>query len=184
LTKLQKVVIAYGMQHEAHICRRNKCREKGCCKDNYKKYLSISGGRLTKERILLLDMMCNYGSHFTPEELRKALADQGYSMAITTIYRNLPSLEDTGIIRRTTFAEESERGASTFEHIWCRPHHDHLLCQRCGRKIEFQYEAIEVLQEEVARKYGFNLVTHHMELVGLCPECQTDEPESITKDSN
>ena len=164
------------MQYEAHICQRKECREAGCCKVNYKNYLSLSSGRLTKERVILLDVICNIDFHFTPEDLQTALAEQGCTMALTTIYRNLPSLENAGIIRRTTFVEEQERGASTYEHIWGKPHHDHLLCQTCGQKIEFQYDAIEVLQEEVARKHGFTLLRHHMELVGLCPQCQENAP--------
>ena len=137
--------------------------------------LRVTGGRLTKERRLLMQTICEYGVHFTPEKLQLFLAERGHSMAMTTIYRNLPALESAGIICRTTFQEEQNQGAATYEHVWGRPHHDHLLCQSCGQRVEFHYEAIEVLQREVARKNGFKLVKHHMELVGLCPECQTDE---------
>jgi len=92
-------------------------------------------------------------------------------MAITTIYRNLPALEKAGIIRRTTISEEEANKAATYEHVWGRPHHDHLVCSQCGNKVEFNYEALEVLQNEVARKYGYKLISHHLELVGLCPAC-------------
>ncbi len=134
-----------------------------------------SGGRLTKERVLLLQVSCAIGSHFTPEGIQKSLAARGAKMAMTTIYRNLPALERAGIIQRTTFKEEDKNGASTYEHIWRRPHHDHLVCQACGKKIEFQYDALEVLQEEVARKHGFRLTSHHLELVGVCPDCERAE---------
>lgn len=120
---------------------------------------------------MLLQVSCELASHFTPERIQQTLASRGSHMAMTTIYRNLPALEEAGIIRRTTFREEESNGASTYEHVWGRPHHDHLLCQGCGKKIEFQYDALEVLQDEVARKHGFRLVYHHLELVGLCPEC-------------
>ena len=116
--------------------------------------------------------MCNYKAHFTPEDIRKSLAKMGIPMAMTTIYRNLPALENAGIIQRTTFQEEQSKGAATYEHVWGRPHHDHLVCQICGKKVEFQYEAIEVLQQQVAKQHGFKLLFHHMELVGLCPACK------------
>jgi Fur family ferric uptake transcriptional regulator len=116
--------------------------------------------------------------HFTPESIQETLASRGVRMAMTTIYRNLPVLERAGIIQRTTFSEEDKNEAATYEHVWGRPHHDHLLCQGCGKKVEFQYEALEVLQGEVARKHGFRLLHHHLELVGLCPDCDAKATDS------
>lgn len=159
------------MQLESKLECMDHCENAACCKDKLQKYINIEGGRLTKERIALMQAMCNYKEHFTPEELGKSLAENGNPMAMTTIYRNLPAFESAGIIQRTTFQEEQHKGAATYEHVWGKPHHDHLLCQACGLKVEFQYEAIEVLQEQVAQKHGFKLLTHHMELIGLCSEC-------------
>jgi len=153
-------------------CHKN-CASGQCCTDRLAYFLGLEGGRLTKERELLLQLSCDCSSHFTPEDLQKALAARGSRMAMTTIYRNLPALEKAGIIRRTTFREADANGAATYEHVWGRPHHDHLLCQGCGKKVEFQYDALEVLQDEVARKYGFKLAYHHLELVGLCSDCES-----------
>jgi Fur family ferric uptake transcriptional regulator len=50
-------------------------------------------------------------------------------------------------------------------------HHDHLVCRSCGRVVEFEYEAIEVLQREVAARHGFTLEGHHLQLVGRCADC-------------
>jgi Fur family ferric uptake transcriptional regulator len=143
----------------------------GCCTDRLVQFVSEKGGRLTKERALLLQVSCELGTHFTPESIQRTLTARGSRMAMTTIYRNLPALEKAGIIRRTTFREEENNGAATYEHVWGRPHHDHLLCQACGKRIEFQYDALEVLQDLVARKHGFRLVGHHLELIGLCSDC-------------
>lgn len=164
------------MQQETHTCQREQCRDIECCEVKMREQLRNVDGRLTRERLAVLQAICDYGVHFTPEQLQKFLSDRGQPVAMTTIYRNLPALESAGIIRRTTFQEEQGLGASTYEHVWGRPHHDHLICGACGRKVEFHYDAIEVLQREVARKYGFELVKHHMELVGLCPECRTEDP--------
>ena len=54
-------------------------------------------------------------------------------------------------------------------------HHDHLVCSRCGKKVEFSYQAIEILQEAVAREHGFTLESHHFELIGICPDCLNDK---------
>jgi Fur family ferric uptake transcriptional regulator len=164
------------MQQTAPLtCRRKTCRKPDICADRLASFLSQEGGRFTRERSLLLQVSCEAGAHFTPDILQKALLTRGVKMAMTTIYRNLPALERAGIIRRTTFGEEDRNGAATYEHVWGRPHHDHLMCQACGKRIEFEYEALEVLQEEVARKHGFRLTSHHLELVGICPDCEKKE---------
>jgi Fur family ferric uptake transcriptional regulator len=163
------------MQQEFKPACHKDCQQAGCCTDRLSLFLGKEGGRLTKERSLLLHVSCELAAHFTPEGIQQTLAKQGSRMAMTTIYRNLPALEKAGIIRRTTFREEDNNGAATYEHVWGRPHHDHLLCQSCGKRVEFQYDALEVLQDEVARKHGFRLEYHHLELVGLCPDCDRQD---------
>jgi Fur family ferric uptake transcriptional regulator len=167
-------------QQTALSCRKN-CGKSGYCREILGNYLEQSGGRWTHERALLLQISCELKTHFTTEHIQHKLARRGFRMAMTTIYRNLPALEKAGIIRRTTFSEEEANGAATYEHIWGRPHHDHLLCQRCGKKTEFTYDAIEVLQDEVARKHGYKLLHHHLELIGICPVCLASEKGSGEK---
>ncbi len=116
--------------------------------------------------------VCDYQGHFTPEALERHLADRGKAIALTTIYRNLPVLEQAGIIRRTSLFEEQESNGATYEHVWGRKHHDHLICAGCGRLVEFQYPALEVLQEAAAKEHGFSLFSHHLELIGYCSDCQ------------
>ena len=166
-------------QSHRDICERG-CHSNRHCVDELQAFIAKGGGRLTRERLLLMQAMCTYGEHFTPDDLHHYLASQGHDMALTTIYRNLPALEGAGLISRTTFQEEQNRRAATYEVIWGRPHHDHLLCQTCGCKVEFRYDAIEVLQEEVARRHGFRLLAHHMELIGTCEQCSDSESSTGT----
>jgi Fur family ferric uptake transcriptional regulator len=109
--------------------------------------------------------------HFLPEDLARTLESRGYRVSLTTVYRNMPLLVEAGIVRRTCI---SEGGAIRYERVLGSEHHDHLICSRCGLKIEFTYPAIDVLQEEVARSHGFELERHHLELIGLCPDCRRD----------
>jgi len=127
----------------------------------------MRGGRLTNERKALLRFICDIDGHFKPETLVKMLGDQGYSVSLTTVYRNLSLLVQAGIIRRA----DVEDGGARYEHIWGHAHHDHLVCSRCGKRVEFSYPAIDVLQEAVAREHGFVLERHSLELVGVCPDC-------------
>ncbi len=113
--------------------------------------------------------------HFHADHLLKLLKDQGYALSLVTIYRNLALLIEAGIIRRAVVQEDTRSGGAWYEHTWGHEHHDHLVCSRCGTKREFVYPAIEVLQEAVAREHGFTLERHHLELVGICPECRGRE---------
>lgn len=180
---MRPYAIATNMQQEVDQACSQSCRDNGYCREILVQYLEKEGGRLTNERVLLLKVSCELGSHFTTEVIQRKLAERGSRMAMTTIYRNLPALEKAGIIRRTTLSEEEMNGAATYEHVWGRPHHDHLLCQACGKKIEFTYDALEVLQQAVASKHGYTLVSHNLELVGLCPECTGSRDHESDKGS-
>lgn len=130
------------------------------------------GGRWTKERETLLQIICNNNDHFSVDDVVIKLKKLGFAVADTTVYRNLALLVQAGIIRRACLQEESSGGAK-YELILGKSHHDHLVCSRCGSRIDFFYPAIDILQNAVAEQYGFFLERHHLELVGVCPKCQT-----------
>ena len=142
--------------------------EKGLV-DLFRVVVRESGGRITRSRLAILEAICDMAGHFLPEDLARKLAERGEPVSLTTLYRNIPLLVEAGIIRETCISEG--RGLR-YELAVGSAHHDHLICSRCGRKIEFSYPAIDVLQEEVARSHGFVLERHHLELIGVCPECQ------------
>lgn len=136
----------------------------------FRKVIGETGGRLTSTRLAILEAVCDMTGHFIPEDLAHALERRGRQVSLTTLYRNMPLLVEAGIVDQTCI---SEGGPVRYERT-VGQHHDHLICSRCGRKIEFSYPAIDVLQEEVARSHGFVLERHHLELIGVCPDCQTD----------
>jgi Fur family transcriptional regulator, ferric uptake regulator len=172
LTKLFEIIIENNMRHEITRPECSHCSVHGFCFDKFESVLRNNQGRLTKERLVLLETVCNMKGHFHADHLLKLLKDLGYNHSLVTIYRNLALLIEAGIIRRAVVQEDTRSGGAWYEHIWGREHHDHLVCSRCGRKVEFSYPAIEVLQEAVASEHGFTLERHHLELVGICPECR------------
>jgi len=133
-------------------------------------HLASRGMRRTGEREAILDVVLGLGEHFTPEDVARKLRGRGSRLSVVTVYRNLPVLCEAGILRRTCLSA----GETKYELIWGHEHHDHLICCVCHDVVEFQYEAIEVLQEAVAARHGFALTSHHLELVGICPACQAE----------
>ena len=134
--------------------------------------LRSSGVRLTSVRERILQIICTFEGHFRAEDLAARLRRTGTPVSLVTVYRNLPLLERTGVIRRTCITG----GAASYERTWQSRHHDHLICTRCGKVVEFEYRAIDVLQEVAAAEHGFQLTSHHLELLGLCPACRAKEP--------
>ena len=108
--------------------------------------------------------------HFTVDELVAQLSEGGLRDApLATVYRVLPVLVDAGLLQMTLVsAGEGARYERAFE----REHHHHLICTKCGTIVEFHFEAIEVLQKDVAERFGFDLTGHIHELLGLCKNCR------------
>lgn len=105
--------------------------------------------------------------HFDADELAADVRSQGVSKA--TVYRALPLLLEAGILQPAMLSGQRRR----YETALGVEHHDHLICSDCGEVVEFQFEAFEVLQHEVASKYGYRLMAHCHELVGICSACQS-----------
>lgn len=150
-----------------------------CCLERFRAVLRVRGGRLTREREALVQAVCDQQDHFQPEQVEQLLTHRGYRVSLSTIYRNLPLLVEAGIIRRACLEEEKGGGGTRYEHVWGREHHDHLVCSHCGKRVEFSYPAIDILQNEVARQHGYRLQRHHLELIGICPNCQDALPQDI-----
>ncbi|HVK71260.1 MAG TPA: transcriptional repressor [Polyangium sp.] len=110
-----------------------------------------------------------YDGHFTVEDLVKTLRETGTVEAHpATVYRIVPLLVEAGLLQETLVsAGEGHRYERAFE----REHHDHLICTSCGKVVEFEFEAIEVLQRNIAERFGFYLTGHVHELFGLCSKC-------------
>ena len=125
------------------------------------------GVRLTEQRKVIAKVMSDskikYGSKDHPDvdELHKRVSLIDKKISIATVYRTVKLLEETGIIERHDFKEGKSRyEPSTDEH------HDHLIDINSGEIVEFVDKDIEELQNRVAKKLGYKLVDHKLELYG------------------
>ena len=130
--------------------------------DRIEKACAEKGLRMTEQRRIIARVVAEAYDHPDAEELyRRAIAVDPH-ISIATVYRTVKLFEDAGIIERHDFRE----GRARYEQI-PDSHHDHLINLRTGQVIEFQSEAIEKLQAEVARKLGYKLVDHRLELYAV-----------------
>jgi len=133
----------------------------------FRKYLRERGLKNTRERQAVLAAAISIGEHFQAEQLLFFMHNQGRRVAKATLYRTLPLLVDCGILSRERFGDEQFHYERTFR----REPHDHMLCERCGRIVEFDSAEIEALRRKLARQCRFQDRAHRFQIVGLCHRC-------------
>ncbi|MDD5014808.1 MAG: Fur family transcriptional regulator [Atribacterota bacterium] len=136
-------------------------------KQQFEEFLKSKELKYTSERKLILEAIFLFDKHFEVEELFEELRKQGNDVSRATIYRTIPLLLQSGLIAETFRSQDK----ISYENIFNKRHHDHLLCIKCGKIIEFYNRKIEELQEEVCRKYNFVPVEHRLGIKGYCEDC-------------
>ena len=133
----------------------------------FNKCISKKGLKYSKKREIIVDYFIRSKRHFTVEQLYDEIKKNHPGISYTTIYRTLKLLVECGIASMHHFGEDETR----FEPRSQKQHHDHLICKRCGRIIEFTHKGIERFQQEVTKKYGFQPKSHTLQIYGLCRSC-------------
>ncbi len=123
---------------------------------------AAKGMRMTEQRRVIARVLASSDDHPDVEELYRRCAKVDNHISISTVYRTVKLFEDAGIIARHEFRDGRARYEQSPE-----SHHDHLINLRTGEVIEFQSEEIERLQAEIARKLGYKLVDHRLELYAI-----------------
>src|SRR5690242_12114143 len=123
---------------------------------------AATGMRMTEQRRVIARVLAEAVDHPDVEELYRRCVEVDDKISTSTVYRTVKLFEDAGIIERHDFRE----GRARYEQM-PDSHHDHLINLRTGEVIEFRSEEIERLQAEVARKLGYRLVDHRLELYAV-----------------
>lgn len=123
------------------------------------KALRADGVRITRQQTALLKVLVEADDHPDANELRRRAREFYPSVSLATVYRTLRALEQKGLIRRHAFD-----GAPARFEIADTPHHDHLIDIDSGQIIEFRSAEIEKIREQIAEMYGFEIVSHKLEL--------------------
>ena len=129
-------------------------------------YLEEHNLKHTKQREAILEVFLGVRGHITGDELYQKVRAQHPSIGYTTVYRTMKLLCDAGLAIERHFDD----GVTRYEIE--QEHHDHLVCVRCGKIVEFECEMIESAQDAIVKKHGFRLLRHRHELYGHCPDCQ------------
>ncbi len=130
------------------------------------RYLEEHGLKRTNQRELILDCFLAASGHVSSEDLYQQIREENPRIGYTTVYRTMKLLVEAGLAEERNFDDGVTRYEIEHEH------HDHLVCTKCGRIVEFECQMIERAQMEIAEKYHFRVLRHRHELYGLCEGCQ------------
>lgn len=134
----------------------------------FTRYLRDRRLPVTRQRLEVASALFQSPDHPSADRLQRALAEQGLEVGTATVYRTLDLLVDSGLVREHDFGEGFRRYEPTSE----RSRHEHLVCRRCGRAVEFINERLERMLEMIADEHRFLHRQHRVEIYGLCLDCQ------------
>jgi Fur family ferric uptake transcriptional regulator len=130
--------------------------------DSIEEACVAKGLRMTEQRRIIARVLGRSQDHPDVEELYRRASAIDQNISISTVYRTVRLFEDAGIIERHDFRD----GRARYEQM-PGEHHDHLIDLRSGKVIEFRSEEIERLQEDIARRHGYRLIDHRLELYAV-----------------
>ena len=130
--------------------------------DRIEKLCAEKGMRMTEQRRVIARVLSVAHDHPDVEELYRRSHEVDPHISIATVYRTVRLFEESGIIERREFRDGRARYEEASE-----IHHDHLIDMKTGKVVEFVDEEIEALQEAIARRLGFRLIDHRLELYGV-----------------
>jgi len=129
-------------------------------------YLEQNNLKHTKQRELILIAFLEARRHVTSEDLYQRVREHNPTIGYTTVYRTMKLLAEAGLATERHFDD----GITRYEIE--QEHHDHLVCTKCGRIIEFECELIEDAQNKIAKQHDFLVLRHRHELYGHCNDCR------------
>jgi Fur family ferric uptake transcriptional regulator len=134
----------------------------------FAQYLNSKKLKLTKERKTVLQEMSRHRGHLEVEDLLYSLKRKKRSTSRATVYRTLELLVDSGIVRTVDLGH----GHSHYELVLDHPHHEHMVCLKCGKVIEFSDKTFERALNKLCKKRGFEHTSHRFQIFGYCDKCK------------
>ena len=148
--------------------------------EHFRKFLQEGQYRITPERFDVLDAVLAWNDHFDADNLFIYLKNNGSKVSRATVYKTLALLHECGLVSRYRFSQ----GHAQYEKTTDRPHHDHMVCTKCGKIVEFENARVERLQDDACAHYGFTPMYHSFQIFGICLECRTNGKAAVAEKGN
>lgn len=139
--------------------------------ERFRRYLRDHHQPVTRQRDLVAQVVFLSDEHLSVEEIIRRLKERGEAVGTATVYRTLEVLAESGLVRAHDFGE----GFRRYEPMPAQTHHEHLICERCGRVVEFQNVQLERMLPMIADEHAYQHQRHRVEIYGVCGECRRGE---------
>lgn len=136
-------------------------------KQQFKKLFKQEYIDVFEDRFNILEIFLQTEKHLTIDELIKLLEENGYNFEPDFIMDTLKLMVRFGFAKKNRF----NNGPVRYEHMHLGQHHDHMICTKCKKIVEFSEDRLENLQVQIAAAHGFHMLQHKMEIYGICSEC-------------
>jgi Fur family transcriptional regulator, ferric uptake regulator len=130
-------------------------------------FLAHKNLRLTGQRRAIIETVFSIGQHFTADQLLEWSRQRDKSVSRATVYRTLPLLTESGLVRQMDFGKDHMVYDPNYAE---RPRHNHIVCLDCGKMVEFESDKLEELEEEISNRFGFSVKSHRLQITATCDE--------------
>ncbi len=123
--------------------------------------------RLTGQRRAIIEAVFSTEQHFTADQLLSWSRQRDKSVSRATVYRTLPLLTESGLVREMDFGKDHMVYDPNYaEH----PRHNHVVCLDCGKIVEFESDKVGEVEEEISQRLGFSVKSHRLQIMATCDE--------------
>jgi Fur family ferric uptake transcriptional regulator len=136
-------------------------------KTNFRVLIENDSVGRVDDRLNIIGVFLDTEKHVTLEDMMRLLKDAGFAYEPEFVRQCLNRFVEHGFAQKKTFEGQSPR----YEHRHLGKHHDHFICTKCDKIIEFDNDEMERLQFKIASNLGFHILQHKMEIYGVCAEC-------------
>ena len=141
--------------------------EKQSAKEKFMHFLAHKNLRITTQRQLIIDTVFATEEHFTAEQLLACSRDKDPTVSRATVYRTLPLLTESGLVREMDFGKDYKFYDPNYaEH----PNHNHIICNDCEKIVEFESDKIAKIESEITQKLGFAIKAQKLQITATCEE--------------
>jgi Fur family ferric uptake transcriptional regulator len=141
-----------------------------CPKQRFMDFLADRHLRLTAQRRTIIDTAFGTSQHFTAEQLLAWSRRRDQSVSRATVYRTLPLLTESGLVREMDFGKDYKFYDPNYAD---HPNHNHIICEDCDKIVEFESEPLKQLENEISRRLGFSVQSQRLQISARCEELKT-----------
>jgi len=143
----------------------------------FRRFLSDRNLPATQQRLAVATVVLDAPDHLSAEDVLRRVAKRGLGVGLATVYRTLDLLVSSGLVAERDFGE----GFRRYEAVAPGQAHEHCICSSCGRVMELTNDRLERVIALVAEEVEFRPHHHHLEVFGLCRDCQQSNPLARTR---